>query len=97
MPNLIDFVCVKKCFWVSLREQDQIISVNDESDIPPSVRPFFDFKDKVEEEKASEEDVKVKRIAEIKAELEAMKVSYDSRWGIAKLEHALTMAKRDKQ
>jgi len=93
----MDFVCIKKCFWLSLIEEGQVISVDSEDEIPLSVRPFFEPKEKVEAEKTEDTIEENNEIEKLQAELDALGVPYDRRWGKAKLENALNLARRDKR
>ena len=95
-----EYVCIHPCFWESLIEEDQVITVDNDEQIPLSVRPFFKSmteeeveNSKVETEKENEENVD--EIERLRAELEAFGKAFDRRWGRAKLENALTLAKRD--
>lgn len=91
----IEVVCTKTCFWLSLITEGQVIPVENEDEIPPSVRPFFVSKEeaKISEVKVIEE--KADEIEKIQMELEAMGKPVDRRWGLAKLQEVLTLAKRD--
>lgn len=93
---MIEYICVRRCFWLSLIEEGQIITADNESEIPPSVRPFFDYKDKVAAEKIVVVETEEAELEDIKAELEKRNIVFDRRWGRAKLEGALQMANRDK-
>ena len=93
----MEFVCIKKCFWLSLIEENQVITVDKEEEIPPSVRPYFESKEKVEAEKIEAEEGKVDEVETLMTELEELGVSYDRRWSKTTLEGKLQLARRDKK
>ena len=92
-----EFICVKKCFWNTLIEEGEVIKLDDKAIIPASIRPFFDVKEKIEIIKIKAEEDEVDRLEKVRAELDVMNKPYDRRWGIAKLESILQIAKRDMQ
>ena len=115
-----EYVCVHPCFWESLIEEGQVITVENDEQIPLSVRPFFKSMTEncqreneiygrspaslasfaiaeikgfnVTEEKDEEN---VDEIERLRMELESFGKAFDRRWGRAKLENVLTLAKRD--
>ena len=91
-----EFTCIRKCFWESLIEEGDIIKVEKDSDIPFSVRPFFDCKNKVDSSKEEIKENEVDKIDVLREEFESLGIPYDRRWGKTKLENSLQLAKRDK-
>ncbi|MDP2218542.1 MAG: hypothetical protein Q8J68_14790 [Methanolobus sp.] len=87
-----NWLCTHKCFWESLVEEGQIITVDDIEEIPFSVRPFF--KDMAEISKVEPVN-EANEIEKLQMELEAMGKGFDRRWGKSKLMNTLQLARRD--
>lgn len=92
----MDFICTHRCFWLSLIEEGQLVQVKDESEIPPSVRPFFETKEKVVAEKKEIVEAQMSELEEVRAELDKLGIPFDKRWSLVKLKNKLQLAKRDK-
>jgi len=92
----MDFICIKKCFWDTLIEENELITVPNESAIPPSIRPFFNSKKEADALKAEiKEESEDEKIEQLRAELDILGKPYDRRWGSGRLEGILQLAKRD--
>ncbi len=91
----MNLICIKTCFWGTLITEGQVITVDSESEIPPSVRPFFDVQEKVEAEKIIVKENKINEITELRNELEKLGKPFDLRWSKATLEGKLQVARRD--
>ncbi len=88
----IKTVCVTKCFsGGNLYNEGDLRVFRDDEKIPP----HFQAEEVHEKEVKESEEEKEKNIAELQAELDINDIAYDKRWGKAKLESALAVAKKD--
>ena len=91
----MELICTHDCFWLSLIKEGETITVEKEEEVPPSVRPYFEDKDKLDILKVKTGDEEVDEVERLRAEFEKAGKPYDRRWSKITLENKLQLIKRD--